>query len=69
MLTHIHLVINEDDMARDFVCLPFHFLEIAGVNYLKMGFLRNLVKVFPSLANRPLHITGESYAGMYIVRL
>ncbi|KAJ3505493.1 hypothetical protein NMY22_g17567 [Coprinellus aureogranulatus] len=29
-------------------------------------FLRNLVKVFPSLASRPLHIAGESYAGMYI---
>jgi carboxypeptidase D len=27
----------------------------------------NLVKVFPSLANRPLHLTGESYAGAYIV--
>ena len=33
----------------------------------QMEFLRNLVKVFPSLASRPLHITGESYAGMYIV--
>ncbi|KAG9312814.1 Alpha/Beta hydrolase protein [Chiua virens] len=31
-----------------------------------MGFLENLVKVFPNLATRPLHITGESYAGMYI---
>jgi carboxypeptidase D len=30
------------------------------------GFLENLVKVFPSLAKRPLHITGESYAGTYI---
>lgn len=34
-----------------------------------MGFLSNLVKVFPSLATRPLHLTGESYAGQYIVRL
>lgn len=34
----------------------------------KLGFLDNLVKVFPSLATRPLHITGESYAGYYIVR-
>ena len=33
-----------------------------------MGFLTNLVKVFPSLATRPLHVTGESYAGTYIVR-
>ena len=32
-----------------------------------MGFLCNLVKVFPSLAKRPLHLTGESYAGQYIV--
>ncbi|KAF9005246.1 Alpha/Beta hydrolase protein [Cyathus striatus] len=31
-----------------------------------MGFLANLVKVFPSLAHRPLHLTGESYAGTYI---
>ncbi|KAJ3509235.1 hypothetical protein NMY22_g16359 [Coprinellus aureogranulatus] len=31
-----------------------------------MEFLRNLVKVFPGLASRPLHITGESYAGTYI---
>ena len=33
-----------------------------------MGFLDNLVKVFPSLKTRPLYLTGESYAGMYIVR-
>ncbi|KAH7885867.1 alpha beta-hydrolase [Phlebopus sp. FC_14] len=31
-----------------------------------MGFLQNFVKVFPHLATRPLHIMGESYAGMYI---
>ncbi|KAJ7464615.1 alpha/beta-hydrolase [Mycena latifolia] len=31
-----------------------------------MGFLANLVKVFPSLATRPLYLTGESYAGVYI---
>ncbi|KAF8659838.1 hypothetical protein AX16_001723 [Volvariella volvacea WC 439] len=35
-----------------------------GVDF--MGFLGNLVKVFPSLATRPLYLTGESYAGMYI---
>ncbi|KAI0372398.1 alpha/beta-hydrolase [Pilatotrama ljubarskyi] len=31
-----------------------------------LGFLTNLVKVFPSLATRPLYLTGESYAGTYI---
>ncbi|GBE89633.1 alpha/beta-hydrolase [Sparassis crispa] len=31
-----------------------------------VGFLENLVKVFPSLATRPLYLTGESYAGTYI---
>lgn len=34
----------------------------------QMSFLANLVKVFPSLKTRPLHLTGESYAGTYIVR-
>ncbi|KAF7307464.1 Alpha/beta-hydrolase [Mycena indigotica] len=29
-------------------------------------FLSNLVKIFPSLAKRPLHLSGESYAGTYI---
>ncbi|KAJ7208969.1 alpha/beta-hydrolase [Mycena pura] len=31
-----------------------------------VGFLSNIVKIFPRLATRPLHIMGESYAGMYI---
>ncbi|KAI0083861.1 Alpha/Beta hydrolase protein [Irpex rosettiformis] len=31
-----------------------------------LNFLRNLVKIFPSLATRPLLLTGESYAGTYI---
>jgi carboxypeptidase D len=31
-----------------------------------MGFLENFVKVFPNLRTRPLHVTGESYAGTYI---
>ncbi|KAJ6602734.1 Alpha/Beta hydrolase protein [Mycena vulgaris] len=30
------------------------------------GFLSNIVKLFPSLAKRPLYLTGESYAGTYI---
>ncbi|TFK46518.1 alpha/beta-hydrolase [Heliocybe sulcata] len=35
-----------------------------GIDFF--GFLENLVKVFPSLATRPLYITGESYCGTYI---
>ncbi|KAM5536828.1 hypothetical protein V8D89_009546 [Ganoderma adspersum] len=31
-----------------------------------LGFLTYLVEVFPSLATRPLYLTGESYAGMFI---
>ncbi|TCD69154.1 hypothetical protein EIP91_008631 [Steccherinum ochraceum] len=31
-----------------------------------MGFLANLVKVFPSLKTRPFFLTGESYSGTYI---
>ncbi|TDL23044.1 alpha/beta-hydrolase [Rickenella mellea] len=31
-----------------------------------LQFLSNLVKVFPSLATRPLYLTGESYAGRWI---
>lgn len=33
----------------------------------KLNFLHNLVKIFPSMASRPLLLTGESYAGTYIV--
>ncbi|KAL0571646.1 hypothetical protein V5O48_010319 [Marasmius crinis-equi] len=31
-----------------------------------VGFLANVVKVFPSLATRPFYLTGESYAGVFI---
>ncbi|KAJ6589260.1 alpha/beta-hydrolase [Mycena capillaripes] len=31
-----------------------------------VGFLSNIVKIFPSLAKRPLYLSGESYAGTYI---
>ncbi|KAF7303613.1 Carboxypeptidase [Mycena indigotica] len=31
-----------------------------------VGFLTNLVKIFPGLASRPLYLMGESYAGTYI---
>jgi len=36
----------------------------AAIDFL--AFLSNLVKVFPGLAKRPLHLMGESYAGRYI---
>lgn len=62
----VYKVFDEDQMASDFVGnlpspLTFSF------DVIKMGFLENFVKVFPHLAKRPLHLTGESYAGMYIV--
>ncbi|GJJ10263.1 hypothetical protein Clacol_004489 [Clathrus columnatus] len=31
-----------------------------------MGFLANMANIFPGLANRPLYLLGESYAGTYI---
>ncbi|KAI0066907.1 alpha/beta-hydrolase [Artomyces pyxidatus] len=31
-----------------------------------LGFLENLVLVFPSLATRPLYLAGEDYAGIFI---
>ncbi|KDQ48904.1 hypothetical protein JAAARDRAFT_201343 [Jaapia argillacea MUCL 33604] len=31
-----------------------------------LGFLSNLVAVFPSLKTRPFYLTGESYSGVYI---
>ncbi|KAJ7434538.1 alpha/beta-hydrolase [Mycena galericulata] len=31
-----------------------------------VGFLSNIVKIFPQLATRPLYLMGESYAGTYI---
>ncbi|KAF8520874.1 alpha/beta-hydrolase [Hysterangium stoloniferum] len=31
-----------------------------------LGFLSNLVQVFPALKTRPLYLAGESYAGFYI---
>ncbi|KAI0266542.1 alpha/beta-hydrolase [Gloeopeniophorella convolvens] len=31
-----------------------------------IGFLSNLVKIFPSLATRPLYLAGEDYASIYI---
>ncbi|KAF7368752.1 Carboxypeptidase [Mycena venus] len=35
-----------------------------GIDFV--GFLSNIVKIFPSLATRPLYLMGESYAGTYI---
>ena len=41
--------------------------EQMGTDFVQ--FLSNLVKVFPSLATRPLVIAGESYAGTWIVSM
>ncbi|KAF7350015.1 Alpha/beta-hydrolase [Mycena venus] len=34
-----------------------------------VGFLSNLVKIFPSLATRPRYLMDESYARTYITRI
>lgn len=44
-----------------------HIACPVAYNDIQVGFLENLVKVFPSLATRPFYLTGESYAGRYIV--
>lgn len=66
----VPLVFDEDEMGRDFVSssapLSSLFCRLNAI-LVQMGFLENLVKVFPSLATRPLYLTGESYAGTYIV--
>ena len=57
-------------MAADFVSTNTSNLNThlhAYLSPLQFGFLGNLVKVFPSLATRPLYLVGESYAGVYIV--
>ena len=60
------VVQDEEQLGKDFVSsMPFYVSFI--LKSRQMGFLCNLVKVFPSLAKRPLHLTGESYAGQYIV--
>lgn len=51
------------------LCALDIFRETIRANALKLGFLSNLVKIFPSLATRPLYLMGESYAGTYIVRI
>jgi carboxypeptidase D len=59
-------VYDEDQMAADFVRFD-RFLVVKYSCITQMGFLENFIKVFPDLATRPLYLTGESYAGMYIV--
>jgi carboxypeptidase C (cathepsin A) len=57
-------------MAADFVSVTHNAgasIMSADYAYAQWNFVANLVKVFPSLAHRPLYLTGESYAGRYIV--
>jgi carboxypeptidase C (cathepsin A) len=57
-------------MAADFVsATPDAGASIMSADYVyaQWNFVANLVKVFPSLVHRPLYLTGESYAGRYIV--
>lgn len=64
------LVPNEDVMGEDFVnklLWPGMSVKLNS-ELFQLGFLSNLVKIFPSLATRPLLLTGESYAGTFIVR-
>ncbi|CAK5267227.1 unnamed protein product [Mycena citricolor] len=56
---------DEDQMGADFVRVAPYVCCLAHVRR-RRWFLGNLVKVFPELAHRPLHLTGESYAGVYI---
>ncbi|CAK5269877.1 unnamed protein product [Mycena citricolor] len=58
-------VVDEDQMAEDFVCGPLD-LPTGELTTVQTRFLANLVKIFPSLAKRPLYLMGESYAGTYI---
>ena len=60
------VVQDEEQLGKDFVSSR-HLYAPFILKTRQMGFLCNLVKVFPSLAKRPLHLTGESYAGQYIV--
>ena len=57
---------NEDQTAADFVRFG-RFFVVKYSCTTQMGFLENFVAVFPELATRPLYLSGESYAGMYIV--
>ncbi|KAJ7812412.1 Alpha/Beta hydrolase protein, partial [Mycena olivaceomarginata] len=52
-------------LTRSCTCHTVPDEDQTGEDFI--GFLSNLVKVFPSLATRPLFLTGESYAGMYIM--
>ena len=64
------VVVDEDQMGEDFVrdMSTSHVRSLLMARIIQTGFLRNLVRVFPNLATRPLYLTGESYAGTYIVR-
>ena len=61
-------VANSEQMSEDFV-RPLSILQHGKSHRFQLGFLGNLVKVFPSLATRPLFLAGESYAGRWVVRI
>ncbi|KAJ6524154.1 Alpha/Beta hydrolase protein [Mycena capillaripes] len=58
---------DQDQVAADFVrAYPLSCLRLTLLQHWQLGFLDNLVKVFPGLKTRPLHLVGESYAGRFI---
>ena len=65
-----YLVTTADQIAEDFVSINFSSCAIFMLigPFAQLGFLANLVKVFPGLKTRPLHLASESYGGKFVVR-